>query len=133
MLKSFRKRRCLIFAGIHKDRVYFALIKSEGKQFRTSQRTTNFIEAKPKLEDFKRDIGRVDTSKGNLSLEGLIQKYLGTLVNQPPKTLRRKTDLATRLLRDFPRWKNCMINKITSSDLQTWLAGYNFGASSSQL
>ena len=113
--------------------VYFALIKSEGKQIRASLRTTNFIEAKRKLVDFKRDIGRVDTSKGNLSLEGLIQKYLGTLGNQSPKTLRRKTDIATRLLRDFPKGKNCMINKITPSDLQTWLAGYNFGAPSSQL
>jgi hypothetical protein len=26
-----------------------------------------------------------------------------------------------------------MINKITSSDIKTWLAGLNFGASSSQL
>jgi hypothetical protein len=109
------------------------LVKSEGKQIRASLRITNFVEAKRKLADFKRDIGRVDTSKGNLSLEGLVQKYPGTLGNQSPKTLRGKTDSASRLLRDFPKGKNCLINKVTPSDLQTWLAGYNFGAPSRQL
>ena len=88
------------------------MIKSEGKQIPASLRTTHFIEARRKLADFKRDIRRVDTSKGSLSLEGLVERYVGTLGNQAPKTLHRKIDIEARLLRDFPKGINCMINKI---------------------
>jgi integrase len=113
--------------------VYFALIKFDGKQIRASLKSTNFIEAKRKLVDFRRDIGKVDNSKGRLTLQGLVQKYLNTLGNQANKTLRRKSDIAARLLRDFPKGKKHPIDKITLSDLQTWLAKYKFGPPSSQL
>ena len=113
--------------------VYFALLKIDGKQIRASLKTSNFLEAKRKLVDFKRDIRRVDTSKGSLSLHGLVKKYLATLGDQAKKTLRRKTDIASRLILDFPKGKNCPVNKITLSDLQTWLAKYKFGPASRQL
>ena len=113
--------------------VYYALLKNEGKQIRASLRTANFTEAKRKLVDFRRDVGRVDQSKGQIHLQALVQKYLETLGGGAEKTIRRKTDIATRLIRDFPKGKNYPVNKITPSDLLTWLSKYRFGPSSRQL
>ena len=113
--------------------VYYALLKNEGKQIRASLRTINFVEAKRKLAEFRADIGRVDVSKGQMSLHSLIQKYQGTLGKEAEKTLRRKNDIADRFTRDFPKGKNYPINKITPSDLLAWLAKYEFGPASRQL
>ena len=113
--------------------VYYALLKNEGKQIRASLRTANFTEAKRKLVDFRRDVGRVDQSKGQIHLQALVQKYLETLGGGAEKTIRRKTDIAARLIRDFPKGKNYPVNKITPSDLLTWLSKYRFGPSSRQL
>jgi integrase len=96
-------------------------------------KTVNFAEAKRKLVDFRRDVGRIDASKGQIHIQGLVQKYLETLGGGAEKTIRRKTDIAARLIQDFPKGKNYPVNKITPSDLLAWLAKYQFGPASREL
>ena len=62
--------------------VYYALVKYEGKQKRASLETTDKAVAKRKLADFQRDLGKVDSSQGRLTLKELCDRYLGT-VEQP--------------------------------------------------
>lgn len=110
--------------------VYYALVKHEGKQKRASLETTDKAEAKRKLADFQRDLGKVDTSQGRITLRELCAKYLATVQNQAEATVYRKEHIVERLLADFPRGADCQIGKIKQSDLEAWLAGYEFGPAS---
>ena len=58
--------------------------------------------AKRRLSDLQQDLGRVDLSAGKCTLAELCERYLATVQNQKPKTLRRKRDIAARLKKDFP-------------------------------
>lgn len=113
--------------------VYFALLKHEGKQNRKSLKTTDKAEAKRKLMDERRALGLVDHSKGRMTLKELCDSYLGTVKDQAPKTVERKEAIVKRLLEDFPKGKSCQIDKIRKSDLETWLASYEFGYASHTL
>ncbi len=90
-------------------------------------------EAKRKLADFLRDLGKVDSSKGRLTLRELCAKYLATIQNQAPATIYRKEHIVERLLADFPGGADCQVAKIIPSDLEAWLAGYKFGYASHTL
>ena len=110
--------------------VYYALVKHEGKQKRASLETTDKAEAKRKLAEFQRNLGKVDTSQGRITLRELCAKYLATVQNQAKATIYRKEHIVERLLADFPRGADCQVGKIKQSDLEAWLAGYEFGHSS---
>ncbi len=107
--------------------IYFALLKHEGKQKRKSLKTTDKAEAKRKLMDERRALGRVDHSKGRITLKELCASYLPTVQNQAPATVYRKKAIVDRLLEDFPKGPHCLIDKIRKSDLEAWLASYDFG------
>ena len=113
--------------------VYYALVKHEGKQKRSSLATTDKAEAKRKLSDFQRGLGKVDASQGRITLRELCAKYLATVQNQADATTYRKKHIVERLLADFPRGADCQVGKIKQSDLEAWLAGYGFGYASHAL
>ena len=113
--------------------VYYALVKDRGKQKKCSLNTTDKALAKRKLADFKRNLGKVDSSAGRVTLRECCTRYLETVQNQKARTKRRKEDIVRRLLADLPNGPDCLISKIRKSDLQSWLAGYEFGAASQNL
>jgi integrase len=115
------------------NKVYYALVKHEGKQKRQSLKTVILEEAKRKLRDLQVDLGKVDASQGRLTLEELCNRYLATIQNQAPATVRRKTDILNRLKADFPAGKGVQVAKIKPSEVQTWVARYNFGYASHNL
>jgi len=113
--------------------VYYALAKHEGKQKRASLKTTDKAEAKRKLADFLRDFGKVDSSKGRVTLRELCATYLTTVQNQAAATIDRKEHIVERLLAHFPGGPDCQVSKIRPSDLEAWLARYKFGYASHTL
>ena len=59
--------------------VYYAIVKHERKQKKQSLETTDKATAKRELADFKRDLGKVDSSQGKMTLRELSVKYLGII------------------------------------------------------
>ncbi|MEO6750529.1 MAG: tyrosine-type recombinase/integrase [Chthoniobacteraceae bacterium] len=113
--------------------VYYALVKSGGKQKKRSLETTDQKVAKRKLGDFKRELGSVDLSAGKVTLRELCDRYMATVQNQKRATVSRKKRIAKRLLEDFPDGSKCQISKIKRSALEAWLAKYPFGYASRNL
>jgi site-specific recombinase XerD len=89
--------------------------------------------AKRMLGDIQRDLGKVDASQGRLTLEELCTRYLATVQNQAPATIRRKMDILDSLKEDFPAGKGVQVAHVKPSDLGTWLAKYDFGYASHNL
>ena len=113
--------------------VYYARFESRGKEIRRSLGTTDRTTARRKLGDLQRDLARVDLTAGKCSLAEMCDRYLETVQNQKPKTVRRKRDIAARLKRDFPGGADVSITKVVSSKVQAWLASYDFGPPSYNL
>jgi hypothetical protein len=49
---------------------YYALLKIKGKQIKRSLKTGHLPEARRKLDDFRRDQERIDTSAGKVTVAG---------------------------------------------------------------
>jgi len=110
--------------------VYYALVKFEGKQKRDSLETTDKAVAKRKLADFQRDLGKVDTSQGKLTLSELCTRYLDAIQGQAVDTVALKETIIRRLRSDFKPGSDCQVAKIKPSDLEAWIAQYGFKYSS---
>ena|SRR5438105_3450297 len=106
--------------------VYYALVIHDGKQKKQSLETTDKAVAKRKLSDFKRDLGKVDTSQGKLTLCEACNRYLATMQNQAAATVSLKTTVIERLLTDLPDGADAQVAKIRRSSLEAWLAKYEF-------
>ncbi len=114
-------------------KVYFALLKHEGKQKRISLKTTDKAEAKRNLAEERRKLGRVDASQGRVTLKGLCDTFLATVGHQAEATVYRKKYIVRRLLEEFPKGPDCQVSKIHQSDLEAWLASCKLGAPSHTL
>jgi integrase len=110
--------------------VYYALVKQKGKQRRASLETTDKAVAKRKLQDFQRDLGKVDASQGRMTLRELCDRYLATVGSLAPKSVKGKKAAVARLLADFTPGADVQVAKVKPSDLQGWLASYSFGYAS---
>lgn len=110
--------------------VYYALLKTEGKQKKQSLRTTDKATAKRKLGDLRADIAKVDSSQGKITLRELCKRYLATIQGQAKATIEGKSLIVRRLLADFPAGPECPLSKIKQSDLQAWVSSYGFGYAS---
>ena len=113
--------------------VYYGIVRHKGKLHKKSLETTDKGTAKGKLTDWQRDLGKVDTSQGKLTLAALCERYLSTVTNQKLATVRRKKDIVARLLKDFKPGADVQVSKVKPSDVETWLAGYKFGYASHNL
>jgi integrase len=113
--------------------VYYARIKSSGKEIRRSLRTQDSTLAKRKLRELKDKLAQVDPSKGRITLAELCDKYLQTVQHQKPKTIERKTYIVTRIKSDWPTGSATQLRKIKPTDVQLWLAPYKFGPVSRNL
>src|ERR1700756_5304171 len=76
--------------------VYYARIKSDGKEIKRSLGTTDREIAKRELRRFKEEQRQIDRSQGKLTLRELCARYLQTVQHQKPKTVERKTFIVSR-------------------------------------
>jgi integrase len=110
--------------------VYYAFLKQNGKKLRHSLETTDRATAKMKLADKRSDLSKVDASQGKLTLRALSDRYLASIASQATDTIALKTTIVKRLLEEFRLGADCQVGKIKPSDLQGWIASYDFGYSS---
>src|SRR5438093_4883583 len=102
--------------------VYYARIKTDGKEIRRSLETTDKMLAKRRLAKFKDEQRQVDRSKGKIALAELCDRYLKTAQHQKPKTIERKTHIVNRIKTQWPTGSAIRVSKIKPSDIQLWLA-----------
>ena len=107
--------------------VYYGRIRVDGKEIKRSLETTDREIAKRLLKDFKERERRVDRSKGKMTLAELCDRYLQTVQHQKPKTIERKTLIVRRIKSDWPTGSASQVGKIKRSDVEFWLARYQFG------
>src|SRR5260370_31620489 len=113
--------------------VYYARIKSEGKEIRRSLRTTDRTLARRNLTALKDELRQVDRSQGRVTLAELCDCYLKTIQHQKPKTVERKTFIIGRIKRDWPTGALTQATRIRPSDVDLWLSRYPFGSASRNL
>jgi integrase len=113
--------------------VYYARIKTSGKEIRRSLETTDRDLAKRNLAKLKDEQRQVDRSKSKITLAELCDRYLKTVQHQKPKTIERKTHIVDRIKRQWPTGSTVQVGKIKPSDIQLWLARYKFGPVSRNL
>ena len=110
--------------------VYYARIKTDGKEIKRSLRTTDRHIAKRELAQFRDEQREIDRSQGKLTLAELCDRYLKTVRHQKPKTLKQKAYVVAKIKNDWPTGSLIQVGKIKPSDVDLWLARYQFGASS---
>jgi integrase len=113
--------------------VYYARIKTDGKEIKRSLETTDRAIAQRQLASFKDEQRQIDRSQGKLTLAELCDRYIKTVQHQKPKTVERKTFIVGRIKRDWPTGKSTQIAKIKPSDVDVWLSRYQFGSASRNL
>jgi integrase len=107
--------------------VYYARIKSGGKEIRRSLETTDPALARRNLRKLRNEQSQIDRSKSRLTLRELCDTYLKTIQHQKAKTIERKTYIVRRIKEEWPGGAAIQLGKIKPSDVQLWLARYNFG------
>jgi integrase len=113
--------------------VYYARIKSGGKEIRRSLATTDRDTAKRELARLREEQSYVDRSQGKLSLRELCEQYIKTVQHLKPATIAQKTLIVRRLQQDWPSGSLIQISKIKPSDAELWLSRYCFGPSARNL
>jgi integrase len=113
--------------------VYYARIKTEGKEIKRSLGTTDRDIAKRELARFKEEQRQIDRSQGRLTLAELCNRYLKTVQHQKPKTIERKAFIVRRIIRHWPTGSQTQVSKIKPSDVDVWLSNYEFGPASRNL
>jgi integrase len=113
--------------------IYYARIKTDGKEIKRSLKTTDREIAKRELAQFRDEQRQLDRSQNRLTLAELCDRYLKTVQHQKPKTVERKTFILGRVKNDWPTGKLTQIGKIKPSDVELWLSQYSFGSASRNL
>jgi len=113
--------------------VYYARIKTDGKEIRRSLETTDKALAKRRLAAFKDEQCQIDRSKSKITLAELCHRYSKTIQHQKPKTIERKAHIVNRIKTQWPTGSSTQVGKVKPSDVQLWLARYKFGPVSRNL
>src|SRR5438045_2924693 len=113
--------------------VYYARIKTSGKEIRQSLQTTDRQKANRELRKLKDEQRQIDRSQGKLTLAELCDRYLHSVQHQKSKTVERKTLIVRRIKEDWPTGKLTQVGKIKPSDADLWLSRYEFGTVSRNL
>jgi integrase len=101
--------------------VYYARIKSDGKEIRRSLRTADRHLAKRKLRELRNEQGQIDRSQGRLTLRELCDQWLETVQGSKSKTLEQKSYVAAKIKECWPAGSVVQVSKIRPSDCDKWL------------
>src|ERR1700691_4075277 len=61
---------------------YYAVVRLNGKQSKSSLETKSLPEARRKLRDYRKDLNRLDPAQARLSVKELCDKFLATVTHQ---------------------------------------------------
>src|SRR6516225_436851 len=100
---------------------YFARVRRGGKLYRDKLGTCDLVYAKRKLDDFKRDLERVDHTKGSTSFAAVLDKFEATLTGAP-STLRDKRAAILTIKRHLPGCANQPLRTLPPSRFEAFLA-----------
>jgi integrase len=103
---------------------YYAVVKLNGKQFKSSLKTKSLPEARRKLRDYRKDLNRLDPALARLTVKELCDKYLLTVKHQAPGTVRQKKEISGRIKK---QWGEARIRDLKKSQILTWLSSFAFG------
>jgi integrase len=107
--------------------VYYARIKTDGKEIRRSLETTDRDLARWRLAALRDEQRQIDRSQGKLTLAELCDRYLATVQHQKPKTLERKALIVRRMKEGWPSGSLTQVAKIKPSQCDLWLSRYKLG------
>jgi integrase len=113
--------------------VYYARIKSSGKEIRRSLQTTDRETAKRKLARLREEQTHIDRSRGKLTLHELCGRYIKTVQHYRPSTVAQKALIIRRMQDHWPSGAQTQVSKIQPSDVELWLSQYSLGPSSRNL
>jgi len=113
--------------------VYYARIKTDGKEIRRSLETTDPAVARRNLARLKDEQRQIDRSKSKTTLSEVCDQFLRAVQHQKPKTIERKALIVRRIKEDWPTGRLTQISKIKPSDVELWLSRYSFGPVSRNL
>lgn len=113
--------------------VYYARIKSGGKEIRRSLETTDRDIARRELARFRGEQRQIDRSQGKHTLAELCDRFLKIIQHQRPKTVAQKTLIVQRIKEEWPTGALTQAAKVRPSDVDLWLSRYSFGPSSRNL
>ena len=113
--------------------VYYARVKTDGKEIKRSLKTTDREIARRELAQFRDEQRQIDRSQRKLTLSELCERYIKTVQHQKPKTLKQKTYVVARIKGDWPTGSLVQVAKIKPSDVDLWLARFQLGAASRNL
>src|SRR5215813_8501176 len=102
--------------------VYYARIKTDGKEIRRSLETTDGDLARRNLAELKKQQRQIDRSRGRVTLRELCDQWLETIQHWKPKTLEQKNHIAARIKEHWPTGSLVQVAKIKPSDCDLWLA-----------
>jgi len=108
--------------------VYYARIKTGGKEIRYSLRTSDRDLAKRNLKVLKEQQSQIDRSKSRITLAELCDIHLRTVQRQKPTTAVQETLIVQRIKAHFPTGSSIQVSKIKPTDIKLWLARFTFGA-----
>jgi integrase len=109
---------------------YFARVRSGGKLYREKLGTDDLAYAKRKLDDFKRDLDRIDHTKGATSFSAVLDRYEATLKGAP-STLRDKKATILTVKTIFGGCANQPLRNLAPSKIEAFLAARYGGLSAS--
>src|SRR5260370_15711590 len=89
--------------------VYYARIRTSGKEIKRSLETTDRALARRKLATFRDEQRQIDRSQGKLTLAELCDRHLETVQHQKPKTVERKTFIVGRIETDWPTGRSTQV------------------------
>src|SRR5437016_1575060 len=113
--------------------VYYARIKTDGKEIRRSLETTDRDLARRRLAALRDEQRQIDRSQGKLTLAELCDRYLATAQHQKPKTVERKALIVRRMKEGWPSGSRTQVAKIKPSQCDLWLSRYKLGPVSRNL
>jgi len=106
---------------------YYAVVRLNGKQFKSSLETKSLPEARRKLRDYRKDLNRVDPAQARLSVSELCDKYLATIRHQAAGTVRQKKGISGLIKK---QWGEVRARDLKKSEILKWLSSFEFGAHS---
>jgi integrase len=106
---------------------YYAVVRLNGKQFKSSLETKSLPEARRKLRDYRKDMNRLDPAQARMTVKELCDKFLATVSHQAAGTVRQKKEICGRIKRE---WGEVRARDLKKSEILKWLSSFEFGAHS---
>ncbi len=108
---------------------YYARFQVNGKELRKSLRTDDRQIAKRSLARLQGTQAKIDPAAGKITLASLADRYLKT-VSGSQSTIEEKTLVCERIKNEWPGGATVSIQRVVPSQIETFLAQYQFGPSS---